>query len=98
MKHSAAGFTPKDARKPSNELKVKLHLNMNSKRNRVYPDLGVGDEVKMFRKRRPNEKGRVSNWSQNIYTIEKTDEKLGPKYYYVEGIDRAYLRLELLKV
>ena len=71
MKHSATGFTPKDARKPSNELKVKLHLNMNAKRNRVYPELSVGDEVKIFRKRKPNEKERVSNWSQNIYTIEK---------------------------
>ena len=46
MKHSATGFTPNDARKPSNELKVKLHLNMNAKRNRVYPELGVGDEGK----------------------------------------------------
>ena len=98
MKHSATGFTPKDARKPSNELKVKLHLNMNAKRNRVYPELSIGDEVKIFRKRKPNEKERVSNWSQNVYTIEKIDEKLGQKYYYVEGFDRAYLRFELLKV
>ena len=98
MKHSATGFTPKDARKPSNELKVKLHLNMNAKRNRVYPDLSVGDEVKIFRKRNPNEKERVSNWSQNVYTIEKIDEKLGQKYYYVGGNDRAYLRFELFKV
>ena len=72
MKHSATGFPPKDSRKPSNELKVKLHLSMNAKRNRVYPDLGVGDEVKIFRKRKPNEKERVSNWSQNVYTIELT--------------------------
>ena len=98
MKHSATGFTPKDARKPSNELKVKLHLNMNAKRNRVYPDLGVGDEVKIFRKRKPNEKERVSNWSQNVYTIERIDEKLGQTYFYVGGNDRAYLRFELLKV
>ena len=98
MKHSATGFTPKDARKPSNELKVKLHLNMNAKRNRVYPDLGVGDEVKIFRKRKPNEKERVGNFSQNVYTIERIDEKLGQKYYYVSGNDRAYLRFELLKV
>ena len=98
MKHSATGFTPKDARKPSNELQVKLHLNMNAKRNRVYPELSVGDEVKIFRKRKPNEKERVSNLSQNVYTIERIDEKLGQKYYYVEGIDRAYLRFELLKV
>ena len=97
MKHSATGFTPKDARKPSNELKVKLHLNMNAKRNRVYPELSVGDEVKIFRKRKPNEKERIGNFSQNVYTIEKIDEKLGQKYYYVEGNDRAYLRFELLK-
>ena len=98
MKHSATGFTPKDARKPSNELKVKLHLNMNAKRNRVYPDLGVGDEVKIFRKRKPNEKERVSNWSQNVYTIERIDEKLGQKYYSVEGNNRVYLCFELLQV
>ena len=98
MKHSATGFTPMDARKPSNELKVKLHLNMNGKRNRVYPDLGVGDEVKIFRKRKPNGKERVGNFSQNVYTIEKVDEKLGQKYYYVEGNNRAYLRFELLRV
>ena len=98
MKHSATGFTPKDARKPSNELKVKPHLTMNAKRNRVYPDLGVGDEVKIFRKRKPNEKERMGNFSQNVYTIERIDEKMGQKYYYVEGIDRVYLRFELLKV
>ena len=81
MKHSATGFTPKDARKPSNELKVKLHLNTIAKRDRVYPDLGVGDKVKIFRKRKPNEKERVGNFSPNVYTIEKIDEKLGQKYY-----------------
>ena len=89
MKHSATGFTPKDARKPSNELKAK--------RNRVYPDLGVGDEVKIFRKKKPNDKERVGNFSQNVFTIEN-DEKLGQKYYSVEGNNRAYLRFALLKV
>ena len=40
----------------------------------------------------------MGNFSQNVYTIEKIDETLGQKYYYVESIDRAYLRFELLKV
>ena len=40
----------------------------------------------------------MGNFSQNVYTIEKIDEKLGQKYYYVEGNDRAYLRFELLKL
>ena len=75
MKHSATGFTPKDARKPSNELKVKLHLNMNAKRNRVYPEVEVSDEVRIFRKRKPNEKERVGNFSQNVYTMEKLMNK-----------------------
>ena len=71
---------------------------MKGKKNRVYPDLDVGDEVKVFKKRKPNEKERVGNWSQNIYTIEKVENKLGQNYYYVEGNDRQYLRFELLKV
>ena len=98
MKHSATGFTPKEARKPSNQFKVKLNLTMKGKKNRVYPELNVGDEVKIFRKRKPHEKERVSNWSQNIYTIENVENKLGQHYYRVEGNNRPYLRFELLKV
>ena len=50
MKHSATGFTPKEARKPSNQFKVKINLTMNGKKNRVYPEQHVGDEVRIFRK------------------------------------------------
>ena len=61
---------------------------MKGKKNRVYPDLDVGDEVKIFKKRKPNEKDRVGNWSQNIYTIENVENKLGQNYYRVEGNKR----------
>ena len=98
MKHSATGLTPKDARKPSNQFRVKLNITMKGKKNRVYPELDVGDEVKIFRKRKPNEKERVGNYSQNIYTIENIENKLGQNYYRVEGNERQYLRFELLKV
>ena len=89
MKHSATEMTPKEARKPSNELEVKLNLSNKAKKNGVYPGLDKGDEVKISRKRKPNE---------NVYTVEKIEEKLGQKYYYVEGMNRGYLRFELLKV
>ena len=46
MKHSVTGFTAQEARKTSNQLKVKLNLTMKGKKNRVYPELDVGDEVK----------------------------------------------------
>ena len=55
-------------------------------------------KLRYFRKWKPNEKERVSNWSQNIYTIENIESKLGQNYYRVEGNDRQYLRFELLKV
>ena len=41
MKHSATGFTPKEARKPSNRFKVKLNLTTKGTRNRIHPDLDV---------------------------------------------------------
>ena len=72
-------MSPTEARKPSNELKVKLNLATKAKQNRMYPELDRGDEVKIFRKRKPNEKERVGNWSKNIYTVERIDEKLGQK-------------------
>ena len=78
MKHSATGFTPKGARNTRNELKVKLNWSAGAKRNRVYPDLNVGEEIKIFWKRKPNEKERVSNLSQHIYIIERIDV-IGPK-------------------
>ena len=98
MKHSATEMTPKEAKMPSNELEVKLNLSNKAKKNGVYPGLDKGDEVKISRKRKPNEKERISNWSKNVYTVEKIEEKLGQKYHYVEGMNRAYLRFELLKV
>ena len=66
---------------------------MNAKRNRVCPDLGVGDEVKKVRKRKPNEKERVGNFSQSVYTIESIDKKWGQTYYYIENIHRACLSI-----
>ena len=71
---------------------------MNAKRNRVYPEIEVSDQVRIFRKKKPNEKERVGHFSKNVFTVEKVDKKLGQSYYFVEGVDRAYLRFELLKV
>ena len=71
---------------------------MGGKRNRIYPELDRGYEVKIFRKRKPNKKERIGNWSKNVYTIERIEKKLSQRYYYVEGMDRPYLRFELLKV
>ena len=70
---------------------------MNAKRNRLYPDIGTGDKVKIFRKKGVGEKERTSTWSANTYTVERI-EKLNQNDYYIEGNPRAFLRHEILKV
>ena len=54
--------------------------------------------LKYLGKESPNEKERIGNFTKNVYTVEKLEEKMGQKYYYVEGMTRGYLRFELLKV
>ena len=98
MIHSATKFTPKEARKPSNQFAVRLNIASSGKRNRIYPELDRGDQVKIFRKRKPNEKERIGNYSKNVYTVERIEKKLSQSHYYVEGMDRNHLRFELLKV
>ena len=61
-------------------VQSEIIFTMKGKKNRVYPELDVGDEVKICRKRKPNEKERVSNWSQKNYTIENIENKLGQTY------------------
>ena len=96
MVHSATDLTPKEARKPENELKVKANIAMNATKTRKYPELEKGDKVKIFRKKDKLDKERKSSWSENSYTIDDIKTVLGQKYYHING--RGYLRHELLKV
>ena len=68
---------------------------MKEKKNRVCSELQGGDEVKILRKRRPHEKERVENYSQNVYTTENIENKLGQNHYRVEGFERQHLRFEI---
>ena len=51
MKHSATGMTPKEARKDKNEFRAMLNVASKAKKERIYPTLGVGDKVKIMRKK-----------------------------------------------
>ena len=96
--HSAHGMTPKEAKNGENELKVRTNIAMQGRSTRKYPELEVGSKVKIFKKKDKLDKERVSNWSQNTYTVNNIETKLGQKHYNVEGVERPYLRHELLKV
>jgi hypothetical protein len=98
LKHSATGMTPDEAKKPKNEIDVKMNLLVGKKRSRIYPRLSLGDKVKVMRKKGTFEKERTSNFSADSHEIISITEGHGQKYYKLQNIKREYLRNELLKV
>ena len=54
--------------------------------------------IKYILKNHQDQKERVIRFNHFCFTITNTTEQHGQNYYKVEGIDRAYLRVELLKV
>ena len=96
--HSAINMTPKEASKKENEFKAMVSVALRAKRERKYPELNVGNKVKILRKKAITEKERTSNFLKGEYTVEKISKKLGQNYYTLQGFNRPLLRHELLKV
>ena len=83
--HTATGLTPTEATQEDNRLEVKLSLEMKAKRNRKYPDLAIGDNVKIMLKYDKIHKEHNPTYSDLKYEIEKIEPKHGLKLYTVNG-------------
>ena len=98
MVHRVTGMTPYEAKKERNHLEIRHNLQLHAKRNRSYPDINVGDRVKIYTKKKRFEKERISVWSKEIYTVEKIEESHGQHFYRTTANARPFMRHELLKV
>ena len=98
MKNTITKHTPTEARKSDNEFNVRINLLLNKQHTRIYPILNEGDKVRILRKKKPGEKERHTIWSENSYEIEKITKSLNITYFKLIGLERLYLRNELLKV
>ena len=87
MVHSATKQTPNEARKKENELKSKLHVSIEARKRKVYPELEVGSKAKVLRKKGIIEKERTSHFKEKN-TVKKISIKMGQKYYDLEGFGR----------
>ena len=96
--HSSTGQTPNEARKKKNEYKSVVNISMKAKKEKIYPELRVGDKVKILRKKAKTEKERTSHFLQGEYTVEEITQKLGQNYYKLADYPRPLMRHELLKV
>ena len=79
-------MTPSKARKDEHELKARVSVAMKARKDMIYPELSVGDKVKIKRKRAITEKERTSHFLKGEYTVEEIITKsLGQTYFKLEG-------------
>ena len=87
-KHHSIGFTPSDARKPSNHQQVfknlyykKVKKLLQIPANKRSPKFEVGDKVRLAVLKDKFEKAYVINWSDRVYTIKEV-KKHAPIYIH----------------
>ena len=97
--HTSTGMTPMQAKEAKNTLQVKVNLEMQRHSTRTYPEIKVGDRVKLFYKK-PLQKAKehLSNWSEETYTVSSTSTSFNQTYYHLNGYKIPVLRHDLLKV
>jgi len=71
---------------------------MKTKKQRFYPELSVGNKIKIKRKKATTEKERTSDYLKGEYTVEFINEKLNQIYYILKGYNKPPLRYELLNI
>ena len=98
MVHSATGLTPVDATKEENEFYAKTNLEIKRISDRKYPELNVGNHVRVYKKKSRFAKERVPVWEDQKRRITGIGTSFGQKFYHVSGITRPLIRSNLLKV
>ena len=81
-----------------NQLIVENNIRANAKRNRLYPDINVGDKVKIYTKKKTFHKEHISVWSKDSHEIESIDESHGQQFYKLKDNIKPFMRHEILKV
>jgi hypothetical protein len=94
--NSISGMTPSDAKKPENIFQVKAQLEIKRVKKRKYPDVSIGDYIRIYTKKKNFQKERIPVWSNNKYKVIKIEQSHGQNFYHIEGRDRSLLRHEIL--
>ena len=96
MVHSVTKHTPEHALRPSNTAIIKFNLELKRRHSRKYPEIEIGDTVRIFKKKDKLDKERVSNWSSKKYKVIAISENMNQQFYKLEGLDKSLMRSELL--
>ena len=79
-------------------MNVKINLELHAKHKRKYPEINIGDSVRVVQKKKAFDKERVNRWTTEKYTVEAISEEFGQKFYKVSDWPKPFIRHEILKV
>ena len=96
--HASTKMTPHEARQNNNQQLVKFNLELTRQHSRKYPEISVGDTVKVYKKKDKLDKERVSNYLPKKYKVVGIETSFGQQFYRVEGMARVLMRSELLRI
>ena len=88
-------MTPNQAKKEGNAMLVSFNIWNIAKRNRTYPELKIGDEVRVMIKKDSKTKGYMPKWSIEKFKITFINDN---NYMINDGKRKVYIRHEILKV
>jgi hypothetical protein len=94
--HKATGFTATEAAKPENWLEVHTNMEIQARHRRKYPEIQVGDVVKVYKQKKAHAKEVVSDYPNNPVKVKKITKSLGQTFYEVEGDTFPVLRADLI--
>jgi hypothetical protein len=95
--HTTTGYTPADAEKATNHLNVKLNIEMKTNKTRVYPDIEIGDYVRIHKSKDKLDKEHISTWSDKRYKVNEITEKFNQKLYFLECYTQNNRKTGLLR-
>ena len=96
--HKATGFPPNEAAKPENWFEVHNNMEMQAKHNRQYPDVKVGDKVKVYRSKGALGKEGEGDYRYHASVITGITKSLGQTFYKAERVDKPLLRSDILLI
>ena len=80
-KHRSIGCTPTVARQPSSYQHVfKKLYTKNVQKEKKDPKFKVGEQVRIFKKKKTFEKGFTPNWTEELFSINTVKDTKPPTY------------------
>ena len=96
--HRTTEFTPEDAAKPENWFEVHNNMEIKARHNRKYPEIDVGDKVKVYKQRGALEKEWIGDYKPDSTTVIDITKSLGQNFYKVTGESKPFIRSEILLI